>query len=80
MTHPSEDDNAVFFRMVATCHAKRDRRRIEFWSCRKPFGLLPTRIVATWTGPAHRLSWCHHRQDRTAVILTGRAISVPRAT
>jgi hypothetical protein len=46
-------------------------------SCRAAFRGLPTRVVLPWTGLAHRPSWRHHRHARAAVVLTGRAISVP---
>jgi hypothetical protein len=44
---------------------------------RLPVGGLPTRLVSSWTGLTHHPSWCHHRQARGAVVLTGRAICVP---
>jgi hypothetical protein len=40
-------------------------------------GGLPTRLVSPWTGLAHRPSWYRRRPAGTAVVLTGRAISVP---
>ncbi len=46
-------------------------------SCRAVSNDLPTRLVSTWTGLTHRPSWCHRDQVRDAVVLTGRAISVP---
>ena len=39
------------FRLVATCHAKRDRRRIEFWSCRKPLRALANEDRGDLDGP-----------------------------
>jgi hypothetical protein len=49
------------FRMVATCHAKRDRPRIEFWNCRKP---LRVRVGWVWRGWRRRLGTAIHRDDR----------------
>ena len=39
--------------------------------------VMPTRLVSPWTGLTHRPSWCLRDQVRGAVVLAGRAISVP---
>ena len=61
-----------------TWAAGETRRRVRI-DPRTAAGLrpLPTRLLSSWMGLAHRPSWCHHCQVRGAVVLTGRAISVP---
>jgi hypothetical protein len=46
-------------------------------SCRAVFDDSPMRLASTWTGLTHRPSLCLHDQVRSAVVLAGRAISVP---
>jgi hypothetical protein len=54
------------------------RRGFEYYlmaaAGRRP---LPTRLVSPWTGLTHCPSWSRRHQVGAAVVLTGRAISVP---
>src|SRR5512132_829866 len=67
----------------STARPSRDRYEprshddIGNYAAASPSGDLPTRLVFPWTGLTHRRSWCRRRQAQAAVVLTGRAISVP---
>jgi hypothetical protein len=55
---------------MVTCSVKRPTppRRLQ---------RLANELVSPWTGLTHRPSWCHRCQVGSAVVLAGRAISVP---
>jgi hypothetical protein len=47
--------------------------------CRAAYSGLPMRLMSPWTGFTHRPSWYRRHQAGAAVVLTGRATSVPFA-